>query len=329
MLQGLTITHISLPVRIFEPYSTLQRIINLFSFMPKYLPQAAAQTDPLERMKLVIASAISGSYLCSGQLKPFNPILGETLQCHFPDGTQILCEHTSHHPPISNFSLEPPDNSYQFYGYYEFTAKMGANNMRAGQRGPNVVRFNDGQEIRYNLPDYKLGGTVMGNRTLWAVGTMVFEDEKNRLKAVINFDTFKKSGWISTTVEGSHDEFSGVIYKTTNQITKANSYVLNHKSQADLDLDALPDKGSALGEIFGSWLGSLSINGKEYWNIDKDLPLRYIPNLNPLPSDWRFREDLIWLRRKHLQFAEKWKLRMEVQQRHDRKNRNEAKKKKK
>lgn len=144
MLQGLTITHISLPVRIFEPYSTLQRIINLFSFMPKYLPQAAAQTDPLERMKLVIASAISGSYLCTGQLKPFNPILGETLQCHFSDGTQILCEHTSHHPPISNFTLEPPDNSYQFHGYYEFTAKMGANNMRAGQRGPNVVRFNDG-----------------------------------------------------------------------------------------------------------------------------------------------------------------------------------------
>ncbi len=36
-------------------------------------------------------------------MKPFNPIIGETYQGYWPDGSSIFCEHTSHHPPITNF----------------------------------------------------------------------------------------------------------------------------------------------------------------------------------------------------------------------------------
>ena len=45
-------------------------------------------------------------------MKPFNPILGETLQAELPDGSEIYCEHTSHHPPVSNFHLLAPDSKY-------------------------------------------------------------------------------------------------------------------------------------------------------------------------------------------------------------------------
>ena len=37
------------------------------------------------------------------QRKPFNPILGETYEAFWPNGTKIYAEHTSHHPPIMNF----------------------------------------------------------------------------------------------------------------------------------------------------------------------------------------------------------------------------------
>jgi len=37
------------------------------------------------------------------------------------------------------------------------------------------------------------------------------------------------------------------------------------------------------------------------------------------PSDWRFREDLVWLKYGYNQIAGKWKIRLEVQQRKDRK----------
>jgi len=66
--------------------------------------------DPIERLKLVITTSIAGMHLCTGQLKPFNPILGETLQCKLDDGSKIYAEHISHHPPISNLLFEAPDN---------------------------------------------------------------------------------------------------------------------------------------------------------------------------------------------------------------------------
>jgi len=80
------------------------------------LKRAAEIDDQLERLKLVIAYALSGIYIGTSQNKPFNPILGETLQCSFKDGTKLYCEHTSHHPPITNFLMEPADKAYTFWG---------------------------------------------------------------------------------------------------------------------------------------------------------------------------------------------------------------------
>jgi hypothetical protein len=64
-MQGLTITHISLPIKIFEPRSSIQRIVDIWSFAPHYLNQAAQSDNHLERLKLVIAFALSGIYICT------------------------------------------------------------------------------------------------------------------------------------------------------------------------------------------------------------------------------------------------------------------------
>lgn len=45
IMNGLTITHISLPIKIFEPRSSIQRIVDMWSFAPKYLNQAAKIDD--------------------------------------------------------------------------------------------------------------------------------------------------------------------------------------------------------------------------------------------------------------------------------------------
>jgi len=37
MLKGLSMSHMSLPIKIFEPRSSVQRIIDLFSFAPRFL----------------------------------------------------------------------------------------------------------------------------------------------------------------------------------------------------------------------------------------------------------------------------------------------------
>ncbi len=253
-------------------------------------------------------------------MKPFNPLLGETLQAELSDGTEVYCEHTSHHPPISNFLVHPKDNSYQFYGFYEFTAIMSGNNMRAGQKGPNNIKFADGHHIRYSLVDYKLGGTVMGDRTIESVGNMVFEDLTNNVKAVLCFNTFKKSGWFKVTETGRKDEFFGLIYKTQ-PIDQEASYKRHYvKSSKEIkDLSQL--KGEIVEKICdvsGFLQRHIKIGDKVYWEIDKDVPDRQIPMIEKssgqqiLPSDWRFREDLIWLKYNNIPIAHNWKVRLEV-----------------
>jgi len=54
----------------------------------------------------------------------------------------------------------------------------------------------------------------MGERTIEAIGNMIFEDLTNNVKAVICFNTYKKTGWWTKTVSGKKDEFMGIIYKT-------------------------------------------------------------------------------------------------------------------
>mmetsp|Transcript_15717 Transcript_15717/g.24137 ORF Transcript_15717/g.24137 Transcript_15717/m.24137 type:complete len:311 (+) Transcript_15717:247-1179(+) len=212
LMKGLTISHISLPIKIFEPKSSIQRIVDMWAQAPVYLRQAADIQDPLERFKNVIASMISSIYLCCGQNKPFNPLLGETLQGNYPDGTKFYCEHTSHHPPISNFLVEDVQDKFTLSGYYEVCGKMGTNSLTSGLRGPNNLIFADGHHIRFGYPSYKLGGMVMGDRTIEAHGCCIFEDLTYNRKCVIIMNTFKKTGWIRSSSSGSKDAIIGSIY---------------------------------------------------------------------------------------------------------------------
>lgn len=86
--------------------------------------------------------------------------------------------------------MHPEDKSYEFFGNYEFTANMGANHLKSGLRGPNNIVFKNGHHIRFRVPDFKLGGTVMGERTIEATGNIVFEDITNSTKAVVIFSTY-------------------------------------------------------------------------------------------------------------------------------------------
>lgn len=68
------------------------------------------------------------------------------------------------------------------------------------------------------------------------------------------------------------------------------------------DLNSLTDIVEEICEVQGSWLKSLNIDDKKYWDVDEDVPFRQLPILESdglgkiLASDWRYREDLIWLK---------------------------------
>ena len=64
-MKGLSISHISLPIKIFEARSSIQRVADLWSSAPKYLTMAAATNDPIERFKNVIAFGLTSIVLCA------------------------------------------------------------------------------------------------------------------------------------------------------------------------------------------------------------------------------------------------------------------------
>jgi len=72
------------------PLTILQTIaLSIFQF-PVYLNIAGTIKDPLEKFKLVIVATLSCFHSSSHFLKPLNPILGETYEMLFNDGSKVF-----------------------------------------------------------------------------------------------------------------------------------------------------------------------------------------------------------------------------------------------
>jgi hypothetical protein len=266
-------------------------------------------------MKNIITFAVAGLYVSVSQLKPFNPLLGETYEGYFEDGTKIYCEHTSHHPPIANFYLTNPE--WKFYGRYEMIAKLDTNTLYIWQDGPNIIEFKDGSKIQFHLPGIKCSGMLLGDRTCYYHGVARFIDKKNKIKGVVKMSAGERKGYFTTKKQ--HDEFLGKLYYYDPSKDKTDEL----KPGKDLEKEDLKyaDIEKEISSIKGSFLENLLFDDKDFWVIDKIQPSTYKAIEDPLPSDCRFREDLIWLKYGNMKNAEDWKLRLEEQQRWDRKNR--------
>lgn len=48
----------SLPIKIFEPRSTMERLLDAFHLFPYYIKKAYQNKDTVERIKLILASIV-------------------------------------------------------------------------------------------------------------------------------------------------------------------------------------------------------------------------------------------------------------------------------
>lgn len=317
----------SLPVSIFEPKSTLQRITDYFSFAPEFLGKASIEDNFLERLKLTITYSISGLYTASKQLKPFNPLLGETFEGVFPDDSSVYCEQISHYPTVARFYLKDAKSNYDFHGFYEFgTAnKSFGKKLTVTQNGPNTVNFSKyGSKIMYNLPKINMMNCDSDvNRSSYWKSVMVFVDVENGLKAFIKFGKAPNV-----------NNFEGYIIK----FDYPKNYKFNIKDEVTAAKKFLKTKNpQCISKIEGNWLEYINFDDKTYWNIDSHTPSFIKSVEDPIPSDCRFREDLIWLfrcfstqngmeKKKYEDFAQNWKCLLENIQRNDRELRKKYKK---
>jgi len=301
IVQSKDLTSISMPVRVFEPRSYLQRAPDGWITAPVYLKRAAESSDAVERMKLVITFLVSGLInTCKVMAKPFNPILGETYQAQYADGTMVYCEQSCHHPPVSMYHVTASDNSWHYYGYGAWTASFRGNAIKGLQKGPNFVEFPAYEsQISFNLPEAWVRGMLYGQRLIEYDGRVDFVDEKNGLRCELQFNPTGQS--LMSSFWGKKlpsDHVRGEIVNA--------------------------DK-TVLSTVSGSWLGALEFDNQVYWEFSENTDLKEPTPSEPcLPSDSRFREDSSNLAKREMELAGEWKTKLEEKQRRERKLREQG-----
>ena len=319
-----TAMSLSLPIRIFEPRSMLERYTDWFAFAPELLGKAGSCKDKIEAFKYVIFFSLSALFRSSEQLKPLNPMLGETYECEWEDGSKFYLEHTCHTPPISHFYIKSSKNLFIVSGYIDM--EMGGimkamlkNTMQMIPKGKITVYLPElKQTISFQFPKITMGGAIWGQRYVYWSDHMKFEDVENNLKAIIVFANGRKE------LKGKriHDIY-GQIYKY--------KYTISDKKKPFYN-DSMPSypfpskKEDVISEITGSWLEEIKIDDKVFSIKNTPAPQIY-PSEKVLDSDARYREDKQWLKlswdNKNFGkifegYAQCWKLGLEAQQRFDR-----------
>jgi hypothetical protein len=332
---------ISLNVKLFEPKSILQTITNYWCFLPKFIPLAnTINISPIERMKLIMAFGVSGLYLNAKQLKPFNPLITETFQGIFEsdgdnniENTEVYCEQISNYPTISRFLIR--DSNIQMSGYYDLSVGFESfgSKLVSYTKGRTTITFKKiNEEISYIMPDAKVLNAISEkDRSAYYINVMVFFDVKNNLKGVIKFGENKNM----------IHEIKGIIFK----FIYPKDFKINYEHEKSKALNINinnptknKEKIKVLDTLEGSWLGQVKSKNVVYWDIDIDSPYWIRPLKKCLPSDGRFREDLIWLfrsfycsknedeRLRYESLAQDWKLLIEKLQREEREMKEEKNK---
>ena len=273
------LTRVSVPIRCMQAATALHNTLKSAILCPPYLAYAGSIQDPVERLKLVVASSMCSFYYLSTFEKPINPVLGETLYAVLEDGSEMFAEQSSHHPPVTHFHIENP--LYRLTGYFNFSAKAGLNTVTVTNLGKKVYSFKDGHTISQNCGEDLFGGTFFGTLRHDCQGEYVFKDHNNGNVATVKFGVKNKPT----------DYFDGSI---------------------------VDSKGGLISRISGTWIGYMDFDGVRYWDVRHIKPsaIKYGPNL---PSDSENRKDLILLRQGHLEEAQMAKEEIENLQRLDRK----------
>ena len=322
---------ISLNVKLFQPLSLSQTLLNYFSFIPKFiLPAVNPSLTPLDRMKLVISLGISGLYMNAQQLKPFNPLISETFQGIFEvkEKIEVYSEQTSNYPTLTRYYIL--NKNFKMYGYFDLSleTKNFGNRITCFTKGLNTLDFfKSNEKIFFSIPSSQIVNAIAkDDRSAHYVGVMIFFDIKNKLRAFVQFA--KDCNHIA--------DIKGYIFKYEFEPDYKFNFDKEYEMFYKIDTNNLNKNNNIfksndiVSTISGSWLGQLYFDNNKYWDIDEDIPTYIKPVYNCLPSDSRFREDLIWLYRSfykakneeerlyYEKLAQNWKLMIEKVQREER-----------
>ena len=308
ILESKSILNISLPVFMFDKRTLQMGWAHEQKLAPILLTKAAFSNDKIERLKWVTVYLMSFLHFSVIQIKPFNPIIGETFQCRI--GTiDYYIEQTVNHPITLNIYGKEINGEFIIYGHLITDASVFLNSLYTSRLGKCYIKFKDGTLFRVIMPPITLKGLSLGDRLFNFIDKGLVLDLTNNLCSYITmnpeelgfFESFFKSK------KSFPDYFRGNIVEVKDVSIDENGG--NHK---------LRKNAKTYGNIEGEWTSFISFDGVEYWNNNMKT-LKLFSHEFTLPSDGRFRPDLINLIDGKEEQSQIEKEKLEVRQRQDRK----------
>eukprot|EP01128_Nolandella_sp_AFSM9_P004434 TRINITY_DN1987_c0_g1_i1.p1 TRINITY_DN1987_c0_g1~~TRINITY_DN1987_c0_g1_i1.p1 ORF type:complete len:526 (+),score=175.89 TRINITY_DN1987_c0_g1_i1:55-1578(+) len=231
---GMDITSIALPVSFNEPTSFLQRILEMQEdYHLLNMADRLSVNFPELALLYVTAFAVSMFAGTERTSKSFNPLLGETFEYSFTDGTKFYAEQVSHHPPIAATELE--NEHFKLEQWHQVKTKFLGNSLEIPPTGKTDMTLkSSGRRYRFTGCATLVQNVIIGRMWVDHYGEMeVIEDGSKRYSKL----KFTKCGWFS---KGWHE-------------VKGHSY--NEEGKEEFLLNAMWNKNFYATQLSGSHKG--------------------------------------------------------------------------
>ena len=185
---------LSLPVWLFEPTTSLSRMVETFQFSD-LLDRAAASDDPVLRDCLVAAFVVSAFAHTERVKKPFNPLLGETYEYINPvNDMKFYAEQVSHHPPISVSRCE--GKGWIAGEVVDIKAQFQGNSIEISNIGNRYIHLVDTNDrYSWSLPKAHVSNLFVGGSFVDHFGTIELHNQTTNTVATLELT---KCGWFSS-----------------------------------------------------------------------------------------------------------------------------------
>ncbi|KIO33601.1 hypothetical protein M407DRAFT_231739 [Tulasnella calospora MUT 4182] len=303
---GKDLSTVSFPVSFNEPISILQKMAEDLEYFD-LLGLAAVSADPIERICLVAAFAVSG-YSCTlhrASRKPFNPMLGETFE---DSRMNYISEKVSHHPAV--MACHASGQGWEYWATSAAESKFWGRSMEIKNKGTTHVKL-AGSYYTWYKPSSFVRNLLVGEKYLAHEGELIVKDSTSGHRCVI---TFKEGGYW-----GPSRAVSGAVYGPSSSTVLAK---LDGTWNEGISLQ-LDSKGSHLRVLWRAH--SFPPHAHEYYGFTS-----FAMSLNEItpdiegrlcPTDSRLRPDQRAMEEGRMDFADDEKARLEGAQRERRKAR--------
>lgn len=309
-----SIMKMSLPVVIFDKHSLLKRVFEKFSSAVYYFRKVDKTTSDIEILDIGVKFLLKSCSMGLQQLKPFNPIIGETAQ-YWIDGCPFYLEQISHHPPITAFLLI--GKNFRMHGKIEFNVNLSLKSIGISYNGTWTIEFPEIKKTLKLIYPYGLIEGLMGTRKLYLQNKSFLLLKESNLMVDLTFEHGKAGFFKSIFSKTRRDLFEAKYYQINEGLTK-----ILDKEENCLNYTKINLSKYQLTEIDnGSGLWHLEYNkGKEKVNIWKndEIKTEFHYEDFPLPSDSNYRRDIIHWIGNDEENSNLWKEELEKIQRSDR-----------